>query len=241
MRPTTLGNWVTVTVLLEGSTVDTEGGHNAVLFGGGGIGGLEDDAGEVGQDIEAYGAPGIVWRPRAPEEIDGETVGAELVALRVSDDVLPAAVRDLRWNRAFPAPKPGTVALVGYGGGFLSFDDVDGGEGTIQVFYCPYSFTNGVAGKAHSITLDPDEETITVVHGDGAAIILDDESLIMRSPDGSARIEIRNGSITIVGNVTVVGGLVAGVNPLNPAAVGVPVLCGPSPGVPSISLMVATP
>lgn len=233
------GNWVSVTVLVEGSTLD--GPHNAVLLGGGGIGGLEDDEGEIGQDIEAFGAPGIVWRPRVPEEIDGETVGAEVVALRASDSLLPASVRDLRWNRAFPAPKPGTVALVGYGGGFFSQDDADGGEGTIQVFYCPYAFSGGVAGKAHSITLDPEEETITVVHGDGSAVILDEDGVIMRSPDGSARIEIRNGSINIVGNVTVVGGVVAGVDPASPLVVGVPVLCGPPPGVPSVSLMVATP
>jgi len=240
MYPTTIGNWATALLLIEGST--TSGPHNAVLLGGSGIGGFDSDDGEVGQDIEAYGAPGIVWRPRVPEEINNETIGTECEAVRVSDDLIPVSYRDLRWNRAFPSPKPGTIALVGYGGGFLSFDDVDGStNGTIQVLYCPYAFSGGVAGKCHSITLDPEEETVTIVQGDGSSVILDSKGAIIRSPDGSARIEITNGSITIVGNVTVVGGMVVGVNPLVPAAVGVPVLCGPSPGLPSVSLMVATP
>lgn len=207
MRPTTLGNWATVTVLVEGSTVD--GPHNAVLLGGGGIGGLEDDEGEIGQDIEAFGAPGIVWRPRVPEEIDGETVGAELVALRASDSLLPASVRDLRWNRAFPAPKPGTVALVGYGGGFFSQDDTDSGDGTVQVIYCPYAFSGGVATKAHSIIVDPDEESITIVHGDGFAVVLQkDEGITLRA-DGTTFINLKPGKCTIVADSINLRGCVA--------------------------------
>jgi hypothetical protein len=214
MRPTTIGNWASVTILIDGSTVD--GPHNAVMLGGGGIGGLEDDEGEIGQDIEAFGAPGIVWRPRVPEEIDGETVGAEVVALRASDSLLPASVRDLRINRRFPAPKPGTVAVVGYGGGFFSQDDAEGGDGTVQVLYCPYAFAGGVATKAHSIIVDPKEEAITVVHGNGQSVLLQsDGSIRMQSPDGQTFIQIQNDQVTIqTGQLVLNGGAVIIGSPL---------------------------
>lgn len=234
MYPTTIGNWVTVSLAITGSTVD--GPHNAVLMGGSGLGGFEDDDGEAAQDIEAYGAPGIVWRPRAPEELDGETVGAEAVGLRVSDDVLPTGWRDLRWNRKFPAPKPGTVAFVGYGGGFLSFDDVDGGEGTIQVMYCPYAYSGGTPTKAHAITLDPEQESITVVHGEGQSILLQkDGTTRIQSPDGQSFIQIEDGKVTIQSDQIVInGGAVVIGNPLQAI---VPLLAGPaSPPCPRLFL-----
>lgn len=237
----TAGNWITASLQITGSVVS--GPHNAVLVGGdSSLSGLGEDQalGETSQDSEAYGAFGIVFRPRPPETVEGETLGTEAIGLRLPDGIVPVAWRDLRMHRAFPAPKPGTVALVGPGGGFLSFDDTEA-KTTRQTLYCPYAFSGGVATKAHSITLDPDEETITVVHADGAAVILSSDGAIIKGPSGATRIELTDTGITIVGNVTVVGAVVAGVNPLAPAAVGVPVLCGPSPGVPSVSLMVATP
>ncbi len=234
MRPTTIGNWATVTLLLEGSTVDTEGGHSAVLLGGGGIGGLTSDEGETTQDLEAYGAPGIVWRPRPPEDIDGERVGAEAVGLRMSDDVMPVAVRDLRWNRRFPSPKPGTVALVGCGGGFLSFDDADGGDGTIQVMYCPYAYSGGAPTKAHSILLDPEVESITVVHGEGQSVLMQkDGSIRLQSPDGQTFIQIEDGKITLQGGQVVFNGTIIVGNPVG----AVPLLAGAaSPPCPRLLL-----
>lgn len=235
MTPTRIGNWVTVSLAVTGSTVD--GPHNAVLFGAAGIAGLaEDDAGETGQDLDAYGAPGIVWRPRAPEEIDGETVGAEAVGLRVSDDVLPAGWRDLRWNRRFPSPKPGTVALVGYGGGFLSFDDAAAADGTIQVLYCPYAYSGGTPTKAHSIILDPEEESITIVHGEGqSALLQSDGSIRLQSPDGQSFVQIEDGKITLQsGQIVINGGAVVIGNPLGPI---VPLAAGPaSPPCPRLFL-----
>lgn len=250
MKITQLGNWTVSFMQVTGSTIS--GPHSAVLVGGdGAVAGLEEsDAGESTPDCEAYGAPGIVFRPRAPEQVstpDGtETIGAEAYAIRTGDGLTPFTWRDLRLNRAFPAPKPGTVAVVGYGGGFLALDDTGANSGdqkaTINTLYCPYSFSGGVPSKAHAIILDAENEDVKIVQGDGASVLLLADGAIVRSPNGSHRIEISDSGIKIIGNVTVVGCVVAGVNPLAPAVVGVPVLCGP-PGAPvaSVSLMVATP
>jgi hypothetical protein len=241
--PNAYSNWIISLLQVNGSTV--AGPHNAVLVGGsGGVDGFDDD-GEITQDAEAYGGPGLVFRPRPPEDVDTDDgtveVGAEAVGVRVGDELVPVAWRDLRWNRAFPSPKAGTVALVGYGGGFMSFDDTDTGEGSIQVLYCPYSFSSGVAQKAHAVILDPDEETITLVHGDGASIVLTETEVIIKGPSGGTSMVLSDTDLKIFANVQVMGRMAVGV-PTVGAAVPLPVLTGP-PGAPvaSIDLTVATP
>lgn len=252
MDVTRLGNWAISFVQVTGSTIS--GPHHAVLVGGeGAVAGLEEgDAGESKPDCESFGAPGIVFRPRAPEQVstpDGtETVGAEAYALRSGDGLIPFTWRDLRLNRAFPAPKPGTVAVVGYGGGFLAFDDTEANSGdqkaTINTLYCPYSFSGGVPAKAHAIILDPDEEDVKIVQGDGTSVLLSSDGAIVRSPNGATRIEISDTGIKIVGNVSVVGNMVVGINPLVPSpktAMVLAVGAGSPPLQPCLSLMVAVP
>lgn len=224
--PTIFSDWTLSHLSVTGSTV--YGPHNAVLMGGdSGVGSTTEgeEQGETSQDAEAFGAPGIVFRPRAPQEVstpDGtQVVGAEAMAARTPDGLVPLAWRDLRFNRAFPAPKPGTVALVGYGGGFLSFDDTAGNvgdrKGSITTWYVPYGFTGGVAAKAHAIVLDPEEEAVSIVHGDGASVLLTDETAIIRSPAGDAFIEVRDGKIILNAvKVIVRGGMLIGDESLNP-------------------------
>lgn len=144
-----------------GSTV--VGKYSTVLEGlEGTVGGAdEDDPGEHMTDAEAYGALGLVVRPRVPEDIDGQTLSAEGVGFRTPAGIVPLARRDLRLNRRFPSPKPGTVALVGYGGAFLSFDDADG-DTTLATLKVPYARVNGTATKELSIVIDPESETITI-------------------------------------------------------------------------------
>lgn len=189
---TTFSNWTLSYLEITGSTV--YGPHNAVLMGGGaGVGSLDEgdsEGGEQAQDAEAYGAPGIVFRPRPPEDVetpDGtQRIGAEAMGARTADGLVPMAWRDLRFNRVFPAPKPGTVALVGYGGGFLSFDDTAGTSGdqkaTLGTLYVPYQFSSGVPAKAMVLTVDPETEALQLIHGDGFAISMTpDEGIVMRA------------------------------------------------------------
>lgn len=251
----TLSNWLLSFMRITGSAI--AGPHTAVLVGGeGSAGGLEEgDQGESTPDCEAFGAPGIVFRPRAPEQVstpDGtETISAEAYAARMGDGMIPFAWRDLRLNRAFPAPKAGSCALVGYAGGFVSVEDQiePGGDeasstaiwNSLVTLYVPYkrSTKEGVPAKAHCIILDPENEDVKIIQGDGASVLLSKDGAIVRSPNGASRIEISDDGIKIVGNVSVIGTLTAGVDPLNPLAVSAPVLTGPPPGLPTTSLMVA--
>lgn len=214
---TLFSNWTISYVEVQGSVV--HGPHNAVLVGGSGAAAGGED-GEQTQDAEAYGALGIVVRPRPPSSVpDGaggtETVGAEAMAARTSDGLVPLAWRDLRLNRAFPAPKPGTVAVVGYGGGFVSFDDTDTESGdqlaSRVTLYCPFQFASGVGAKAHAVVLDPDENSVSVVHADGAAVVLTEDATILKGPDGTAFIELSDGKIVInAPQVVVRGGMLIG-------------------------------
>jgi hypothetical protein len=202
-------SWGFTTVQIVGSNVS--GPLHAVTVGG--------DAtveGEKPQNEEAFGALGIVARPRAPSDTtddSGKThkqVGAEAIAVRMGDRRTPFTWRDLRLNKVFPAPKEGTIALVGYGGAFLSFDDTAAKESRVTL-YVPYDN----ATKCHVITMDPAQKAIGIIHGQGNAIALgDDKSITMRA-DGSTSLLLKPGvfqvaatAISLNGN-TACGGIVA--------------------------------
>jgi len=139
------------------------------------------------------------------------------------------------------APNEGTVALVGYGGGYHAISPVDNDDltkGAIQVIYCPYDFNaSGVAQKAHVITLDPTSgnESISVVHANGAAILLQDDllggSVQLQSPDspsGSglkvAVVTLKPGEINMQADQIVLNGTVK----IGDPNLGVPLLAGPA-------------
>lgn len=161
-----------------------------------------DELGEAATEQEVLTSLGIIARPRAPKKgTDDITRFAEALGIRTTDGLLPIGMRDRRLHERFPAPKEGTIALVGYGGAFLSFDDTatDSGDekATLATLYVPYEYSNGVAGKAHALLLDPLEEAVSLIHGDGSAAILTSDAALLRSPDGSAFIEVRNGKVII--------------------------------------------
>lgn len=233
MNVPALTSFVASFVRVLGSTV--LGKHSAVLVGGeGGVGGFDagdpDEPGEQFTDAEAYGAPGIVFRPRPPERIGDETLSAEAYAVRTGGGLVPLAWRDLRLNRRFSAPKPGSVALVGYGGGFLALDD-NASKESVATLYVPYDFSGGVATKAHLIMVSPDEG-IAVVHANGSAVTLNDEGLVLRSDTGAARLILKGDQITMQAQKTIVqGNLAVGANPVG----AVPLLPGAaSPPCPSL-------
>ncbi len=185
-----------------------------------------DNVGEGTDDAEVFGAMGIVGRPLPPEKIGGQDFHLEVVCVRNTDGLTPIATRDLRLRMPPGAPEPGTIAFVGYGGGFHSLSAVDGGAGgTIHVIYCPYDFDgSGVAQKAHSITLDPSSgnESIAIVHSEGAAITITNEEIVAKSPDGTSFIAIKDGKIDVVtGTCTFNCGVVIG-----NSALAVPLLAG---------------
>lgn len=114
-----------------------------------------------------------------------------------------------------PIKKGGTCS---YGGKIKnpSFYNIDGDTGS-QTIYIPYGIVNDVATKAMSIHIDVDEEgqeSIAIVHGSGAAVIIAEDngevSSVMRNKDGSAYVEVNNEGTVINGPLTIVGSLNAG-------------------------------
>lgn len=123
MKTTQVMEWNIVFLKVTGSTVVEP--HSAVLVGG--EGSVE---GETVQDAEAWGAPGVIFRPLPPETIDGEEVFAESVGVRTSRGVTVLAWRDLRLNRLFPnGTKPGDIVYAGYGGNFVRI----AADGTVSI------------------------------------------------------------------------------------------------------------
>lgn len=200
-------------------------GDMEAVEGGGARINDDDNQGE-GSSAEVFGALGIIGRPLPPETVKGQELHAEVACVRQADGLIPIAMRDLRLKMQGSGPNEGTLAFVGYGGGFHSLSPVDGGAGgTVHVLYCPYDFdSSGVARKAHSFTMDPSpgNESMMLVHADGQAIILFEKKVVLKSPNGTSVMTIAEDKIDIVtGTLTINAGVVIG-----DATTAVPLLPG---------------
>ena len=220
------------------STVDAE--TNALRYNVVGLGVLDQDAdgavntdpelSEGTNDADVFGTAPVLCRPLPPETIRGQQFHLEVACVREADGLTPIATRDLRLKMPGSAPNEGTVALVGYGGGFLSHSAVDGGAGgTISVMYCPFDFDDdGNAQQAHSITLDPTDgnSSIVIAHANGLAITFSDEdkkALLLKNAAGDATIRVDDDGVTITATQIVLsGGVIVG-----EPALAVPLLAGP--------------
>jgi hypothetical protein len=184
---------------------------------------LDDDHAEADDAAECFGQLGILARPLPP----GSGGYAESLCVKSGDAFVPISHRDNRLRMQGNGPNEGTIAMVGYGGGIMSFDPVDDGDsGTIQVLYCPFDFdADGVAQKAHAITLNPTSgnESISIVHSSGLAITMVDDELVLKNKNGTATIALGNDGITMTGQINLAGSVVIG----NPTA-AVPLLAGPA-------------
>jgi hypothetical protein len=162
----------------------------AVLTRLAGIGSLNpkdesDEGGEIADDVETMGALGLVSRALPPEKIDGKPVHTDVLCLNTPDGLVPVAWRDVRLDAIFGPQgiKEGSTALAGYGGGFVVLDLTAAPSGSkrasILIAYCPYDYdASGVAQKAHSLIIDP-EEGISFTHGDGYQLSISAASGIM--------------------------------------------------------------
>jgi hypothetical protein len=185
---------------------------------------------ESTDDADVYGSLGVTGRPLPPDNAAGVEEHAEVVCIRTADGLVPIAVRDVRLRMGGNAPNEGTVALVGYGGGYHSISPVDNADldkGAVQVIYCPYAFSNGVATKAHTIIMDPTSgnESVMIVHAEGMAITMGDaankKSLVLKNANGDAWIRLDNDGITLSGKIVLNGGVIIG-DPMT----SVPLLAG---------------
>ncbi len=214
-------------------------GDPSILDGFEGAVPTEEDTGEK-EEADIFGVLGVTARPLPPST--GSTVSehAEVICIRTADGLVPIAARDVRLKMFGAAPNEGAVALVGYGGGYHSIAPVDNDDltkGAIQTIYCPYNFdSDGVAQKAHVITLDPTagNESISMVHSDGQAVFLQsDGSVQLQSSDlpaGSGLkqsvIQVMPGKINLQADQLVLNGGMVVVG--NPIGVIVPLAAGPA-------------
>jgi hypothetical protein len=176
------------------------GEKQGILLNVSGVGGLDysgseptiignDDVGEGDSQAELFGQLGVIARPLPAGARDHAgrrmTDYCEAIAFRSGDGLTPFACRDNRLQMGGSAPGVGVIAVVGYGGGFVSLNPiaapvceqvaengelvwkqkVENGEpvtklrGTTMTMYVPYDFDDdGVAQRAHAIILDPTQE-----------------------------------------------------------------------------------
>ncbi len=193
-----------------------------------------DQQGEQADQMPQVGPLGMLWRQLPPGKLDGKTVQADVLCLRTADGLVPIAWRDLRLYKAFPGGlAEGQIAFTGYGKGFYSLT-LNADDENIHVIYCPFNFNaSGVAAKAHAIVLDPDQG-VSVVHADGMALTMHDNTLTLRSDTGNARMFMKDAEITFQASKVILQANVAvGANP----ASAVPLLPGiASPPCPSLWL-----
>lgn len=191
-----------------------------------------ENKGELSDKEDLYGSGGVLFNPLPPEKIKNKPYACDVVYVKRGDKLVPIAYRDLRLSRAFPnGLKKGSTALAGYGGGFYSLDLTAGNSGSqkanIHVVYCPYSFSNGVAGKAHSIILDPTtgNESVTITHGEGYQIALTKDDGLLALLSASTFLRAKPGEFLLQApKIMLKGNVYAGAQ----AETGVPFTGGPA-------------
>lgn len=179
------------------------GASNAVLLS---LKFLEDfddeDSGEASTEEPYYRGLGLYGRPRDAVSV-GDATGnnpageAEVLAWRLDDRNYTLGFRDLRVS-AKANPDKGELGIAHYGGGFLSMKMNGDEDGTSIVLYAPHNDGDGVADKAHAISLDTTAANshVSIVHHEGQSITLTKEgSIILMAADGTAYLEVKNGDV----------------------------------------------
>lgn len=184
-----------------------------------------DDAAtaEGAADEPVYGAGAVLFRPMLPNDLGA----AEAVCGRTDDGLPVIAMRDLRISKSRGSMQLGSASLCGYNGSFLGTDKSPDGTGDVVTLYVPYEHDDdGVPAKAHAITIDTTigNESITIAHADGAAVILaPGGELILKGKDDDKILIIDAKGVTTSGVAKATTGLVVG-----SAAVAKPVVIDPS-------------
>ncbi len=144
---------------------------------------------------------GFAARPRDPD--DNGAAGALYFTEGGVSYVLPT--HDPRGLAKTPPLKPGGSVQYSYPGGFLMFD----GENGSLLALVP----NEDASKNHAISVDSAAGAISIIHAEGAALnLLNDtkRTISLTSANGQVGIFLDNDGIALNGNTKGVGSLVVG-------------------------------
>lgn len=179
----------------------------------------DEGARETSADEPLYGQIGFYCRPMPPVAADaadglnpeGE---AEVVALRVGDQVIPFTGRDLRLN-AQVNPQDGHCGMAHYGGGFFELGWNASKNGTMATLYTLRKTSGGAPDKAHVFTMNTEEasSSIILLHEAGQSITMGpDGQTVLCNAGGNGFIEVKDdGKIVLNGAaISVVGGAMVG-------------------------------
>lgn len=174
--------------------------------------GDEDQAGGV--PFELHSPFGFLSRPDDP---DSSGLGCQVLYSATGNDTHAWLSHDPRYIPLLPQLKKGGSMQYCKKGAFAQFDGDDGS----YTIYIPYA--NGA--KAMALSIDVVNEAISLVHGDGMALVLANGTATLKNADGSAVLFLDAGGVNFGGNITLAGGVVAGsVASAQPVALAPPIL-----------------
>lgn len=152
---------------------------------------------DEGQDIggadeqRVFGVVGHYARPDPPSS-DGEA--CEVVFARTGDGAEVIASRDLRATQHREAEE-GELGLGHYGGGALRFTHRSGKDGT-RVELGGTKTSNGSISASYLLTIDPDNNAITIEHADGHKVELKSSGdVVITSKDGANTLTVSTSKI----------------------------------------------
>lgn len=142
---------------------------------------------------------------------DGRPIPNEsgsLMYARSGDDIHVFPLENTRLVTKIPRLKNG--GSVQYGGkpARPAFSMIDGATGSYTL-YVPYAFNGDTPGKAHTINVDVrgGSESVAIVHGDGMAVTLYQDSVVIKNASGSVYLEVSGSKVTINGDLQINGSL----------------------------------
>lgn len=160
-----------------------------------------------------WGQYGFASRPADPTTADTVTApaGACMAIYYVDGNQKRVLLtRDNRFIENIGDLQPGGAVQFNDTG---SFHQIQGGSG-LQILYVPFDRdSNGVAQKAHSISMDPasGNEHIAIVHAKGHCLILNqDGNALLKSANGEHCIGVDDNGIVMSGLMQLLGGIAAG-------------------------------
>lgn len=161
--------------------------------------------------VEAWHPYGAYGRPPDPDVDDGGNIKFSCATVTLwegKSEAYALFLNDPRVQPKLPLLPKGGSATYGADGSFASFNP----DTHTWTLYIPYEFDgSGTATKAHVVTVGKDgngKPIVEMAHGNGQAITMLGDNLVMSGKGGTNYIEISesggtlNGVWKIVGNIT---------------------------------------
>jgi hypothetical protein len=140
-----------------------------------------------------------------------DKVGAYLLCATEGGKGYGMPLHDPRVSSVYPPISKGSNGIANDKGAFLVLDY----DSDTATQYVPIEFDgSGVPTKAHSVQIGKDSSTgkacLNLVHANGMAIVMLDETIVIKNAAGDAYIELSADGVVLNGNTKLVGGLDVG-------------------------------